>query len=81
MPQPLSTQYNSLIELGSDTKLIAATEVGSIPDPDLLVPYEAHWLWFAAWTDTFINNPEYNTLEFLQNVCYQYFCRCAAFSC
>jgi mannan endo-1,4-beta-mannosidase len=63
---PLSTQYNSLVELGKDTKLIAASEVGSIPDPDLLIAYDVHWLWFAAWGDTFINNPEYNSPELLK---------------
>jgi mannan endo-1,4-beta-mannosidase len=65
----MSSQYNQLIELGKDTKLIAATEVGSIPQPDALLAYEAHWLWFAAWSDTYINNPDYNSPEFLEEVC------------
>lgn len=66
--QPLSTQYQQLIDLGSDQKLIAITEVGSIPLPDLLIAYEAHWLWFASWTDGYINNPEYNSAETLAEV-------------
>lgn len=60
------------MELGKDTKLIAATEVGSIPDPDLLIAYDVHWLWFAAWGDTFINNPEYNSPELLKKVRYSF---------
>lgn len=66
--QPMSTQYNQLIELGKDKKLIAAAEVGAAPLPDLLQAYEAHWLWFAVWGDTFINNAEWNSPEVLQTV-------------
>lgn len=64
----MSTQYNQLIELGEDAKLIAATEVGSAPLPDQLIAYEAHWLWFCVWGDTFINNEEYNSAEVLNEV-------------
>lgn len=66
--QPMSTQYNQLIELGQDKKMIAATEVGAAPLPDLLQAYEAHWLWFAVWGDTFINNPDWNSPETLRTV-------------
>ncbi|KAK4129173.1 glycoside hydrolase family 26 protein [Parathielavia appendiculata] len=65
---PMSTQYNTLIELGKDKKLIAATEVGAAPLPDLLQAYEAHWLWFAVWGDTFINNEAWNSLANLRKV-------------
>lgn len=64
----MSTQYNQLIELGNDNKLIAATEVGSAPLPDLLQIYEADWLYFAVWGDSFINNTEWNTIEVLTEV-------------
>lgn len=64
----MSTQYGQLIELGKDRKLIAASEVGSAPLPDQLIVYEAHWLWFAVWGDTFINNPVYNPIDVLKTV-------------
>jgi mannan endo-1,4-beta-mannosidase len=64
----MSTQYNTLIELGKDKKLIAASEVGAAPLPDLLQAYEAHWLWFAVWGDTFINNEAWNSLANLKKV-------------
>lgn len=64
----MSTQYNQLIELGEDNKLIAASEVGSAPLPESLIAYEAHWLWFCVWSDTFINNPDYNPPEVLKEV-------------
>ncbi|AEO53670.1 glycoside hydrolase family 26 protein [Thermothelomyces thermophilus ATCC 42464] len=65
---PMSTQYNQLIDLGKDKKMIAAAEVGAAPLPDLLQAYEAHWLWFAVWGDTFINNAEWNSPEVLKTV-------------
>ncbi|CAH0017148.1 unnamed protein product [Clonostachys rhizophaga] len=65
---PMSTQYGQLIELGKDKKLIAASEVGGAPLPDQLIAYEAHWLWFAVWGDTFINNPAYNPIDVLKTI-------------
>lgn len=56
------------MELGRDTKLIAAAEVGAAPLPRLLQAYEAHWLWFAVWGDTFINNAEWNSVSTLNEV-------------
>ncbi|EXF83049.1 glycosyl hydrolase family 26 [Colletotrichum fioriniae PJ7] len=65
---PMTTQYNDLITLGQDKKLIAATEVGSAPFPDLLQAYEAHWLYFCVWSDGFINNTEWNSLDDLKKI-------------
>ncbi|KAI1111152.1 carbohydrate-binding module family 35 [Nemania sp. NC0429] len=65
---PMSAQYNSLIDLGKDTKLIAAAEVGSVPLPALLKAYEAHWAWFCTWGDTFINNEDYNPADVLKQI-------------
>ncbi|TEA20895.1 Mannan endo-1,4-beta-mannosidase [Colletotrichum sidae] len=65
---PMTIQYNDLIALGNDKKLIAATEVGSAPFPDLLQAYEAHWLYFAVWGDTFINNADWNSIEDLKKI-------------
>ncbi|KAK0372708.1 glycosyl hydrolase family 26 [Colletotrichum limetticola] len=65
---PMTTQYNDLITLGQDKKLIAATEVGSAPFPDLLQAYEAHWLYFCVWSDGFINNTEWNTVDDLKKI-------------
>jgi mannan endo-1,4-beta-mannosidase len=64
----MSTQYNQLIELGQDKKMVAATEVGAAPLPDQLQAYEAHWLWFAVWGDSFINNADWNSPANLNTV-------------
>ncbi|KAI1284000.1 carbohydrate-binding module family 35 [Xylaria sp. FL0933] len=65
---PMSAQYNSLVTLGHDTKLIAAAEVGSMPLPAQLEAYEADWVWFCTWGDTFINNEQYNPIDVLKSV-------------
>ncbi|KAK4187353.1 family 26 putative glycoside hydrolase [Podospora australis] len=65
---PMSTQFNELIELGKDKKMIAAAEVGAAPLPDLLQAYQANWLWFAVWGDSFINNVEWNSVETLNTI-------------
>ncbi|KAK4652573.1 Mannan endo-1,4-beta-mannosidase man26A [Podospora pseudocomata] len=65
---PMSTQYNELIALGRDKKMIAAAEVGAAPLPGLLQAYQANWLWFAVWGDDFINNPSWNTVAVLNEI-------------
>lgn len=64
----MSVQYNQLVELGRDKKMIAAAEVGAAPLPDQLQAYQTNWLWFAVWGDTFINNQEWNSIETLKKV-------------
>ncbi|KAK0702396.1 GH26 endo-beta-1,4-mannanase [Lasiosphaeris hirsuta] len=65
---PMSTQYDQLIKLGQDKKMIAASEVGAAPLPRLLQAYQTHWLWFAVWGDSFIDNPDWNSLENLKEI-------------
>ena len=64
----MSSEYNRLVELGKDKKLIAAAEVGAAPLPDQLRAYEAHWLWFAVWGDSYIDNPDWNALDVLKKI-------------
>jgi hypothetical protein len=64
----MSTQYNQLITLGQDKKMIAAAEVGAAPLPDLLQAYQTHWLWFAVWSDGYINNADWNSPANLNTV-------------
>lgn len=63
---PLSGAYQRLVELGGDRKLVALTETGSIPDPDELIAYRADWSWFVTWSGSFIEDGQYNPLDFLQ---------------
>lgn len=65
---PVSATYEKLIELGGDRKLIALTETGSIPDPELLRAYEADWSWFTTWSGEFIQDGQHNPPDFLDRV-------------
>ena len=49
--------------------MIAAAEVGSAPKPDLLQSYQAEWLWFCVWGDSYINGPTNNPPDVLKDVC------------
>lgn len=61
----MSKAYNDLIALGQDKKIIAATEVGGIPDPDQLT---ADWVYFCTWSGDFITGTTWNTPEFIKEV-------------
>lgn len=65
---PLSRRYENLVELVQGKKLVALTENGPIPDPDLLKAYEAHWSWFVTWTGEFINDGIQNSEDHIRHV-------------
>ena len=66
----MAIEYDQVIALASDTKMAAATEVGAVPLPSLLQTYQAHWLYFCTWGDSFINNEEWNSHSVLTEVRY-----------
>lgn len=65
---PVSGRYDNLVRLVGDKKLVALTENGSIPDPDLIFEYGAHWSWFSTWTGEFLTDGVHNDQSFLQRV-------------
>ncbi|WP_228078893.1 glycosyl hydrolase [Streptomyces profundus] len=65
---PLSATYDQLVELGQDRKLVALTECGPIPDPDLLTAYRADWSWFVTWSGEFLTDGNWNSREHLEHV-------------
>ncbi|RMI38489.1 beta-mannanase [Streptomyces triticirhizae] len=65
---PLSATYDKLVELGQDRKLVALTECGPIPDPDLLEAYQADWSWFVTWAGEFLTDGVWNSREHLEHV-------------
>ncbi|WP_234320334.1 glycosyl hydrolase [Streptomyces sp. SBT349] len=65
---PVSATYERLVGLVGDEKLVALTETGSVPDPELLRTYEADWAWFTTWSGEFIDDGVHNPLPFLQRV-------------
>ncbi|MGZ7444995.1 glycosyl hydrolase [Paenibacillus sp. TH7-28] len=65
---PQIAKYEDLVTLGKDKKLVAMSENGAIPDPDLAKVYQAHWSWFATWYGDFLRDGKHNSLEHLQKV-------------
>ncbi|GIP43921.1 mannan endo-1,4-beta-mannosidase [Paenibacillus sp. J45TS6] len=65
---PVSNRYENLKTLVNDRKLVALTENGPIPDPDLLQIYRADWSWFVTWNGNFINDGLQNEREHLVKV-------------
>lgn len=63
----MSATYNALLALGGDKKLIATSEVGTIPDPDLLELYGSNWSWFVTW-NSFVEDGTANSIAFLNRI-------------
>ncbi|WP_426455011.1 glycosyl hydrolase [Paenibacillus sp. S-38] len=65
---PQVSQYDQLVALGGNRKLIAMTENGSIPDPDLMSIYHTDWSWFCTWEGSFLTDGTTNTAAHLKEV-------------
>ncbi|MDT0343489.1 glycosyl hydrolase [Streptomyces litchfieldiae] len=65
---PVSATYEKLVDLTGDTKIVALTENASIPDPDLLESYQAHWSWFVTWSGNFLTDGNTNSRAHLEHV-------------
>jgi hypothetical protein len=60
--------YNAIKEKFGGKKMIALSENGPVPDPDLLVADSAHWGWFMPWYGSFIRDGIKNPLSHWQKV-------------
>ncbi len=65
---PVHNRYENLVELVQHKKLVALTENGPIPDPDLLQKYGAYWSWFCTWTGEFIDDGIQNGKAHIEKV-------------
>lgn len=65
---PVSNQYDRLAELAGNRKVVALSENGAIPDPDLLEQYGVYWSWFCTWDGDFLTDGQTNTLAHLRHV-------------
>ncbi|PGH11017.1 hypothetical protein AJ80_07293 [Polytolypa hystricis UAMH7299] len=65
---PISATYNRLVDLVNDKKIVAATEVGAIPDPAQLQAYGADWVYFCVWAGDYISGGQWNSLSFITSV-------------
>ncbi|CCA73405.1 hypothetical protein PIIN_07359 [Serendipita indica DSM 11827] len=64
----VSGVYSKLVALGQDKKLVTLSEVGEIPDPDLLQAYHADWSYFVTWNGDYISGGSHNSVEFLNKL-------------
>lgn len=71
---PLEEQYVKAQSYTQENKMVALTENGPIPDPDLLRDKDISWLWFCTWCeDPIINknkkySEEYTEASMLKKV-------------
>lgn len=63
---PAINYFDNLVALVSNKKLVAMTENGSIPDPDLMKAYGANWSWFVTWEGDYLNDGKHNSQEILK---------------
>ncbi|MGO4109738.1 glycosyl hydrolase [Paenibacillus sp. YAF4_2] len=62
------SQYDNLNNIVSNSKIVAMTENGPIPDPDLLPIYHADWSWFCTWVGSHLTDGITNSLNHLIKV-------------
>ncbi|WP_208586848.1 glycosyl hydrolase [Gracilibacillus suaedae] len=62
---PQNDKYEALVDLSSNRKLIAMTENGPIPDPDMLNIYNSMYSYFTTWIGLVTSN---NSSEHLQKI-------------
>ncbi|UPO87333.1 glycosyl hydrolase [Niallia sp. Man26] len=58
-------EFENLEKLVQGKKLVAMSENGPIPDPDLIIDYQVPWSWFLTWQGY---EKRDNTLEYLQYI-------------
>ncbi|WP_051317198.1 glycosyl hydrolase [Ectobacillus panaciterrae] len=64
----VSSPYDRLVSLVNNQKIVALSENGPIPSPDLLKEYQIHWSWFLTWESKFLRGGKINSLEHLNKV-------------
>ncbi len=64
---PVQDRYDALVRIVGDRKIVAMTENGPIPDPDLLSAFRADWSWFATW-GTFVRDEAQNGADHVRHV-------------
>lgn len=63
-----SIKFNLAKSLGKGKKLVAMSENGPIPNPDLLKSNKVSWSWFMTWREEFIRSEDYNRIDYLKYV-------------
>jgi mannan endo-1,4-beta-mannosidase len=62
------TEFNKVKAIVSNRKMIALTECGGIPDPDLMFQKGDTWLWFMPWCGSYTRDDSQNGAAYWQTV-------------
>lgn len=72
---PRAEEFKKVETYADTDKMVALTETGVLPDPDLLRKTGAKWLWFMIWSEVFVldeaqkeYSEEYNEAHMLKKV-------------
>ncbi|MDN5296867.1 MAG: mannan endo,4-beta-mannosidase [Bacteroidota bacterium] len=62
------TEFNKVKAIISNRKMIALSECGGIPDPDLMFQKGDTWLWFMPWYGSHTRDDSHNGAAYLRTV-------------
>ena len=62
------TEFNKVKAIVDNHKMIALSECGGIPDPDLMFQKGDTWLWFMPWYGAHIRDDKHNGAEYMKKV-------------
>lgn len=62
------TEFNKVKTIVNNHKMIALSECGGIPDPDLMFEKGDTWLWFMPWYGDHTRNDKHNGVDFWKKV-------------
>jgi mannan endo-1,4-beta-mannosidase len=62
------SMFDNLVTLFEGRKIIALSEVGTIPEPADLLAEGAAWSWFATWSGDFITDGNWNSTSHVSTV-------------
>ncbi|KAJ3043494.1 hypothetical protein HDV00_004883 [Rhizophlyctis rosea] len=63
-----TSKYNQMINLVSDWKMVAVPETVALPDRNAMQSAHADWSFIMAWSGSFINDGQQNSLSFLKQL-------------
>ena len=61
-------RFNKVKEIVNNKKMVALTECGGIPDPDLMFEKGDTWLWFMPWYREHTRDDKHNGAQFWRTV-------------
>jgi len=62
------TEFNKVKTIVSNRKMIALSECGGIPDPNLMFEEGDTWLWFMPWYGSYTRDDSQNGAKYWQYV-------------